>query len=244
MKAMILKHKALFIVLGAIVLVAVGIAAGMGIMANTSLSKGANYISAEQAKTIALESVGVSPAKATFTKAKLDKDGNHSVYEIEFFSGVNEYELEIDARSGTVLEKKSEALNPQQMPDSAQGGAVDPSSAAASGSNSSTGSNGGTSDYIGIERAKSIALKHAGISAAKATFTKAKLDTDDGVRTYEIEFLSGDREYEYEINAFTGELLDVSSEYNDDYYQHHQENHGHHGTVMGAGNCPYPGCDL
>lgn len=245
MKSIVLKHKVLFIVLAAILLVAAGIAAGMGIMANTSLSKGANYISAEQAKTIALENVGVSSAKATFTKAKLDKDDNHSIYEIEFFSGVNEYELEIDARTGAVLEKKSEALNPQQAPGSAQSGAAGQPSSSASGQNSTA--KAGSSGYIGIDRAKSIALKHAGISAANAVFTKAKLDTDDGIRTYEIEFVSGDREYEYEINASTGELLDVSNEYSDDYYyQHHTEDHGHRGAGAGvrAGNCPYPGCAL
>ncbi|MDD6933236.1 MAG: PepSY domain-containing protein, partial [Eubacteriales bacterium] len=40
------------------------------------------------------------------------------------------------------------------------------------------------------------------------TFTKAKLEKDDGVRKYEIEFRKGGTEYEYEIDAATGAILE------------------------------------
>lgn len=240
MKEIILKHKTPVIVLAAILLTGIGIAAGMGIMAHMSESKESSYIGKEQAKTISLESAGVSPSKATFTKAEFDHEGGAAVYEIEFFSGLNEYEFEIDANTGTILEKKSKALSGTQDTSATQAGASSPSSA----SDQKTGTNSSSSDYIGIDRAKTIALKHAGLSTSDVLFTKAKLDTDDGVRTYEIEFLSGDREYEYEIHAYTGELLDMSNEYTDDYYRHHNENHGHHGIRAGAGYCLYPGCNL
>lgn len=231
MKEVLSKHKTPVIILAAVLLVGIGIAAGMGIMSNMSLSKGGSYIGTEEARTICLQSVGVSPSKATFTKCELDGEDGRAIYEIEFFSGVNQYEFEVDARKGTILEKKSEALSGIQPSDGSAREAQAPS--ASSGQQADAG--GASSSYIGTDRAKAIALEHAGISSSDAVFTKAKLDTDDGIRTYEIEFVSGDREYEYEINASTGELLDFSSEYRDDYYRHHQEDHedhDHHGTGL------------
>ena len=49
------------------------------------------------------------------------------------------------------------------------------------------------------------------------TFTKTKLDHDDGRAEYEIEFVSDDTEYEYEIDAVRGQILD----YDRDYRDHH-----------------------
>lgn len=64
-------------------------------------------------------------------------------------------------------------------------------------------------------QAKTIALNHAGYTAAQATFIKVKLDRDDGVRVYEVEFYVRDGailEYDYEIHAQTGAILDWDRE--------------------------------
>ena len=66
---------------------------------------------------------------------------------------------------------------------------------------------------ISADRAKQIALSHAGVSGA--SFTKVKLDTDDGVRVYEIEFKVGNVEYEYDIDASSGAIISSSSEIDD-----------------------------
>ncbi len=70
-----------------------------------------------------------------------------------------------------------------------------------------------SSGYIGTAKAKSIALNKAGVSSSAATFTKTKLDYDDGVRVYDIEFVAGNYEYELEINAKTGTILDYDKDY-------------------------------
>ena len=49
-------------------------------------------------------------------------------------------------------------------------------------------------------------------SSASAVFTKAKLDREDGIYVYEIEFYVGNYEYEYEINAVDGKIMDKSIE--------------------------------
>lgn len=69
--------------------------------------------------------------------------------------------------------------------------------------NNQTPNNGG----IGLEKAKEIALQHAGLAANQVTFSKGKLDWEDGVQVYEIEFYTTNKEYDYEINAATGKIL-------------------------------------
>ena len=63
------------------------------------------------------------------------------------------------------------------------------------------------------EKAKEIALDHAGKTASQVTFVKAEKELDDGRWQYEIEFISVvDKvctEYDYEIDAATGKILSV-----------------------------------
>ena len=68
--------------------------------------------------------------------------------------------------------------------------------------------NGEGSGFIGIDRAKEIALNHAGKSSSSVSFSKVKLDDDDGEVVYEIEFYIGSIEYDYEIDAYSGTILE------------------------------------
>lgn len=230
MKEKILKNKTLVIVVAAIVVCAVGFAAGM--MVKTALAHDSgSHIGAEKAKTIALESVGVSPSKATFTKVELDRSERPAVYDIEFYTASNEYDFEIHAKTGEILEKSSEAISANNQPTLASG-QTDTGTVPAAGTQQQTqpansAGQASSSEYIGINKAKSIAFKHAGVSASAATVTKAKLDSDDGVKTYEIEFIAGNKEYEYEINAYTGKILDYDAEVLDSY-GHHDDDHDNH----------------
>jgi len=61
--------------------------------------------------------------------------------------------------------------------------------------------------YISVDKAKTIALKQAGLTPSMATFGKAVLKKDDGKVIYEIEFFTSSNEYEYEIDAYTGAIL-------------------------------------
>ena len=219
MKEKVLKNKTVFIVAAAIVLAAIGFAAGMMVRSVTADDRG-SYIDAEQAKSIALESVGVSSSKATFTKVQLD--------DIDFYTLANAYDFEINAVSGEIEEKSSEAITSQSsaiLPSSssqtsASQSAQDSSTQATSPTQTqpapTTQPSSSASEYIGVANAKSIAKNDAGVSSA--TFTKEELDSDDGVKIYEIEFISGNREYDYSINAYTGKILERDSERIDDDY--------------------------
>lgn len=149
-------------------------------------------ITKAKAKSIALKHAGVSASKATFVKAKLDYEDGRRVYEIEFYSGNTEYDYEILASNGKIISYDKDIEN-YKIPRK----------------------NTSSSTYIGKAKAKSIALKDAGVSASSATFTKTKLDYEDGIRVYEIEFYTNSAEYEYEINAKTGKIRDMDVEHFD-----------------------------
>lgn len=61
--------------------------------------------------------------------------------------------------------------------------------------------------YLTAEEAEAIALAHAGVSAGQAARIHTEFDRDYGVAEYDVEFLYDGWEYEYEINAETGEIL-------------------------------------
>lgn len=67
-------------------------------------------------------------------------------------------------------------------------------------------------EIIDVEAAKFAALTDAGFEASQVQFTKQSLDTDDGIQKYEIEFTVDGYEYEYDINAQTGAVIEKSKE--------------------------------
>ncbi len=69
-----------------------------------------NLIGEEQAKSIALQTAGVSADTVSMMWVELDRDYNHIDYEIEFHSGEKEYEISVDAYTGAVLEYSSESI--------------------------------------------------------------------------------------------------------------------------------------
>lgn len=153
-----------------------------GVSSNGQASSRA-YIGEEKAKSIALQEAGVSKSSVSYTKAKLDFDEGCMVYEVEFDTSDAEYDYEIDAVTGQVVGRDVD----QKL------------IAAPSGVHE-------TND-IGEAKAKSIVLAHAEIEESMVTFIKAELEHDDGRRVYDIEFLCGNIEYDYEVNAVTGEIL-------------------------------------
>src|SRR5699024_2759819 len=69
-----------------------------------------------------------------------------------------------------------------------------------------------SSTDIGAEKAKEIALQHAGISASNAVFVKAEREYDDGRLTYDVDFYAGNKEYDYEILASDGTILSYDAD--------------------------------
>jgi peptidase propeptide and YPEB domain protein len=163
-----------------------------------------NYIGVEKAKSIALKDAGVSGA--TFVKTKLETEDGVKVYDVEFYKANVEYDYEIDAITGKILEKDLDIENFSIPKKKAT------TNKQTTKSKVKTSTKKAAKD-IGVEKAKSIALKDAGVSNVK--FTKAKVDYENGIKVYDIEFRKGNKEYDYEIEAATGKIRERNVDLDD-----------------------------
>jgi len=154
----------------------------------------------------------VKSSDVTGYKSDLDWDDGVSVYELELWAGSYEYDYEINAVTGAVLKSEKEyhgtPATSSSTPDSTHGGNTQPQ-------DGNTQSSGQTTSQITPEKAKEIALNHAGVSSGNITGFKSELDFDNGVNVYELEFRAGGYEYDYEINAVTGAVLKADKELDD-----------------------------
>lgn len=144
-------------------------------------------VSAETAKANALAHAGIAAEQAAFTKQKLEWDSGRQIYDITFFAGNAEYDYEIDALTGAVLEFDYDSNRSAALP----------------------GVPAGT--LIGEAKAREIALSKVP-GAAAANVVKLKLDRDDHETKYEVEIFYGNTEYDFEIDAYSGAILEWDSE--------------------------------
>lgn len=153
------------------------------------------YITMAKAREIALTHAGVSAADAVWDDREFDFNDGKPIFELEFSAGGYEYEYDIDARTGKII--KSETDRDDDRPVS---GTVTPST-----------------DYIGLEKAKAIALQHTGISAEGVRWEDREFDLDDGTPMYELEFSAGGMEYKCDVHALTGAVVDFEADRDDDW---------------------------
>lgn len=147
--------------------------------------KPAAKITRTKAKNIVLKEAGVKK-KDVKKWVKIHNDGRE--WEIKFQTADYRYEMDVDISTGNVRDFEKEKIH--------------------------TASAG----QISLEEAKDIALKHAkekGDFGAEAGFVKAKLDRDDGRAVYEIEIRSGRMEYDCEIDAASGKIVEWDLDYDD-----------------------------
>ena len=122
-----------------------------------------------------------------FVKVKQDWEHGRMVYEIEFVAGTGsvhtEYDYEIDASTGEIISYDCDAENyaPPQ--------------------------NANTNGRISEDAAKKIALARVP-GATSGNIYKFKLDRDDGRWEYEGEIRYGAMEYEFTIDALTGDIIE------------------------------------
>ena len=190
---------------------------------SSTLSAGAStastsYIGEERAKEIALNHAGLTASGVTFVRSYLDWDDGRAQYEVEFYANNTEYDYDIDAITGDIRSYDYDAEY-YAPPATSQGGTTTTTgatAAASTGNPTTATASTGSTNYIGEERAKEIALDHAGLTASGVTFVRSHLDWDDGRAQYEVEFYANNTEYDYDIDATTGDIR--SYDYDAEYY--------------------------
>ena len=144
----------------------------------------ADIITKDEAKAIALGHAGVAESEARFTKVELDYDDGAYEYDVEFTANNTEYDYTVAAADGRIIKFETENKTPVTVP----------------------------TDIITEADAKAIALRHAGLTESEVRFTKVELDYDDGAYEYDIEFVAGNTEYDYTVNAANGKIVDFDRE--------------------------------
>lgn len=139
-------------------------------------------LSMDEAKRIAFEHAGVDSESVRMDDQDLEIEDGVPVYELEFEVGPDEYEYEIHGLTGEVIQfdQDIESSSEETSP----------------------------TERISLDDAKQIAFEHARVDGSQARFDDQEFDTDDGIPYYSLEFEIGEADYEYEIHAETGEILD------------------------------------
>lgn len=138
------------------------------------------YIGYDKAKETAASDLGISVSAIRNFDIDIDTDRGVMVYEVEFHYNGSEYEYDINATDGKIIDKSSKPVKESEpIP----------------------------SDAINASKARSIAYAHAGVSPSDVLYSDVDFDTDDGVYEYDVEFSTSVATYEYIVNGMTGEVI-------------------------------------
>ncbi|WP_342513427.1 PepSY domain-containing protein [Sporosarcina sp. FSL K6-1522] len=165
------------------------------------LAIGGVVVAGNAEKSLAAESKGlltIEEAKAIAVKSvggkvteiELDREKSGAIYEVEVQSEGIEYDLDIDAKTGKVLRTDQDDRDGDDRDDDV----VVP--------------NGKP-----ITEVAAIAIAN---KQAKGIVTKVELDNEDGRVIYEIEMKDGTYEYDFDIDAVSGEVLKFEKDQDDD----------------------------
>lgn len=168
----------------------------------------AGYLSKDEALEKAFEHAEVSKEEVNVEEVEFDKDDGVPHYEIEFENKQTEYEYDIHAESGKVLDYEIDDHNDHE----------DKQKAVKEMENSTTSEPASKQPVpkpLSMEEARDIALAHADVNLDAVSMDDAELDEDDGRLTWEFEFNSGNLEIEAEVDAYSGAVIDFEKEYDD-----------------------------
>ena len=175
-------------------------------------------IGMDAARSAAEEYAGTTAMDSVTAEVDPELDESPAHYEVELQTARGEFKYLVDAYTGKVLSGQKDLLAAV----SASNETTKPSAQKpASASNETTKPSdqkpapSGTVQDIGYAKAKSIALNHAGLRENQAYDMDIELDDEDGTLIYEVEFKSGNMEYDYEIDAASGAILKHETELDD-----------------------------
>ena len=152
---------------------------------NGSIIEAYHFILLADAKKIALDDAGVN-VKVVFTTEDLVAGGIKSpYYYFVFESDSARWTYKIDAVLGVIMDKTCDKIISS------------------------------TPEFIGLEKAKQIALEDAGLdeTAQKIVFTREELSRNQGKPCYILEFYTDKCAYSYKVDAVSGDILEKNIEW-------------------------------
>ena len=186
--------------------------------AATQSTESIKLITEKEAKEIALKTVN-----GTITEIDFDQDDQRPHYEFEIQSNNEEVNIDVDATTGKATITKREVekdkvanTKPVQTNETASNVQVadDQDDDVKVSETQTTLPNTASTSKEVITKAEAIKIAS---TVAKGTVTKVELDNDDNdqTKTYELEFKDGNVEYDVEIDAYTGNIIEVNQDLED-----------------------------
>lgn len=152
------------------------------------------YLNAEEIKNIVIRDTGLNSNDIYFNHVELDTEDNR--YEVDFYYNNIEYEYKIDAKNGRIIYNNFKLTNSNSTNNNRN-----------NNTNSQPNNINNLDSGISLEQAKEIALKVNNLNQSDVIFTEVKSDYENGKKIYEIEYYHNNQEYNYEIDATTGEII-------------------------------------
>ena len=149
-----------------------------------------SYVSEDKARSNAYVHAGVLDGAITNFNVEMDYADGRMVYSVDFSTATAKYVYTIDALQGTILLSEKTSSEPSDADQTEQH--KKPTHA---------------DSYITVEEAKTSALFHAELSASSVTYIRTYLNISGSNAVYDIEFISGEYEFDYEIDAYSGVVL-------------------------------------
>lgn len=144
-----------------------------------------------------------------------DKEFNKVVFDVEIENEGRAYNLKLDGNTGEILTLKEKTNSKKLTIAEKEKNEDEQNNSEQSDSephdNKNAGNKKNEKTAIDIKEAEEIAL-----SQFSGTITQLELDEDDGRLIYEVEIENGEDEAEVEIDAYTGEILVVSIDRDND----------------------------
>lgn len=169
---------------------------GQNAQSNTAANT-TSYIGEEKALSIALENAGLTQDQLVYSQVELEADDGVWKYNVEFFADNKEFDYEIEATRGTILSYDSDM----------EGNFIPPATTP-NGQSATPGT--GNASSISIEDATKTALDR--VPGATSENIHIYNEFDDGRSVYEGKIIYNNMEYDFEIDAATGNITSWEEE--------------------------------
>ena len=186
---------------------AVALAAGIV----TGCGSSGQDIGQDEAKRIDFEDAGVSESDTSRLKVEKDRDDGMLQYDVQFSVDEKEYSYDINGANGEILSADVETNGTAAQNNTA--GKTDDTAGTNSGTDDTPSTNSGTAAAdVAVSEADARAAALERVPGATDADIRMELEYDDGYYIYEGDVIYDQKEYEFEIDAQTGNFLKWSEE--------------------------------